>query len=1176
VPIFDTYRTRCLDATFPSPISHKNHLQDKKMPDRKSAPQESKKNSKKKSPFSKKKKNKSAQKSKKPQRRDATLSRFNPAQTPTTPQLIDLALPQPAPAWATTNPSASTPTSGATIGDQRARQPSPWNTTQPSPNAPTQSTPVIGQGRSSQQPQPWSTTQPSPAPLGQRPTIGANRSAPAPLTPTPFIDFDAPDANLTSAPDLVDLSPLSLPSPAQDEPDHTTTQNLNSTVNDSSLSNLSPSNTFNYNAKNTQAFQSFNSDFSNSDFSSSNFSSSSSINAEDTSSSIGPVDAQQQQTGDAALAPVQKQIRENHKLAVQHEYTNPDDATRIALTENEQRSTGWSVLPMFKDNLEVDKLGGYKYGVNWKVQYHFDDTDQIMKGRGTTQDHNRGDFLLELQNNKFVWAGGEKKGQDADTSDSGIISQRLNENWIRMAKSLAMLAQQQGKENICKEIIQAAINQDGNLCKNYIPSSFDSLSPDLSPEDLAHINKMRIDYDKLIKGQKHEDALAEARKSGDKDKLDELAKVDTSDMNTSFAGLYIFVMNAAGQFFAGESLVGIQHHSSFLGGGAVAAAGEIRINGGIITEISNISGHYRPGPVYLWQACKQLASQGINLANVAVEVACLDEHIPNAAVFLESIDPTEDGRLFKNEFALKQISKHLESLNQSPPEDNAHSTAQNATAEGSPASNYTDAPKQSNYTDAPKQSNYTDIPKQSNYTDIPKQSNYTDMPKQSNYTDMPKQSNYTDIPKQSNYTDIPKQSNYIVTPSNTPAQQRSTSSSSPTTSTSSSSLSSSSSYHAPSYDHKTPLKTALTPDVQRAHQNKEADAHTLLKRNLRNGAAEIAQPDRVGLSANEEASTGWALLPMLSDEIKLDKGETTDNWSVKYHFEDPGQIVQSRGKEQDTNRNDFLLKLTDGKFSWAGGENKDKSVSTASGGFVSQRYFGNFERMAASLSLLASKHGDTKLALSLSKLKEKGNRTVTEVGQALDTLTPQASPEDVAHLNKMRADYDQLVNGNNHINAIANAKTKENNEEELAALAKVDTSNMNLSFTGIYIFVMNAAGQFFAGESLVGIQHHSSFLAGGAVAAAGEVRINDGVLSEISNVSGHYKPGPAYLWQACKQLEAQGINLESVQVEVATLIPSIPHAKAFLDALDPSTLDINVFDNAQAIAHLNTYFSAQT
>jgi hypothetical protein len=57
----------------------------------------------------------------------------------------------------------------------------------------------------------------------------------------------------------------------------------------------------------------------------------------------------------------------------------------------------------------------------------------------------------------------------------------------------------------------------------------------------------------------------------------------------------IFVMGEDGTLYLSKySEVGKFHHSSFLGGKPISAAGEIIIEKGIIKEVNNASGHYKP------------------------------------------------------------------------------------------------------------------------------------------------------------------------------------------------------------------------------------------------------------------------------------------------------------------------------------------------------------------------------------------------------------------------------------------------------------------------------------------------------------------------------------------------------------------------------------------------------
>ncbi|MEQ1750590.1 MAG: hypothetical protein ABL974_14280 [Prosthecobacter sp.] len=92
-----------------------------------------------------------------------------------------------------------------------------------------------------------------------------------------------------------------------------------------------------------------------------------------------------------------------------------------------------------------------------------------------------------------------------------------------------------------------------------------------------------------------------------------------------------------------------------------------------------------------------------------------------------------------------------------------------------------------------------------------------------------------------------------------------------------------------------------------------------------------------------------------------------------------------------------------------------------------------------------------------------------------------------------------------------------------------------------HIFVMDGEGEVFAKEAQAALNqkdetgrgvhvHHSSFLAGEAVAGAGEMKIDDtGFLKEVTDRSGHYKPGEAQTAQTLGALEEKGVNLNNVK-----------------------------------------------
>lgn len=75
---------------------------------------------------------------------------------------------------------------------------------------------------------------------------------------------------------------------------------------------------------------------------------------------------------------------------------------------------------------------------------------------------------------------------------------------------------------------------------------------------------------------------------------------------------------------------------------------------------------------------------------------------------------------------------------------------------------------------------------------------------------------------------------------------------------------------------------------------------------------------------------------------------------------------------------------------------------------------------------------------------------------------------------------------------------------------------------GKYIFVMDPQGRIFAGAPRIFEFHHSSFLAGSKVAAAGEIEVASGMLLMHDNNSGHYKPTDMHNDQFVNELKERG------------------------------------------------------
>lgn len=96
-------------------------------------------------------------------------------------------------------------------------------------------------------------------------------------------------------------------------------------------------------------------------------------------------------------------------------------------------------------------------------------------------------------------------------------------------------------------------------------------------------------------------------------------KFHTGMMQThvSGKGWAIFIMAPDNSIYSHSHKVGAFHHSSFLSGGAIQAAGEIAVDNGRIVAINNKSGHYRPDSASMVRILFWLRHHGVDLHHVA-------------------------------------------------------------------------------------------------------------------------------------------------------------------------------------------------------------------------------------------------------------------------------------------------------------------------------------------------------------------------------------------------------------------------------------------------------------------------------------------------------------------------------------------------------------------------------
>jgi len=136
---------------------------------------------------------------------------------------------------------------------------------------------------------------------------------------------------------------------------------------------------------------------------------------------------------------------------------------------------------------------------------------------------------------------------------------------------------------------------------------------------------------------------------------------------------------------------------------------------------------------------------------------------------------------------------------------------------------------------------------------------------------------------------------------------------------------------------------------------------------------------------------------------------------------------------------------------------------------------------------------------------------------------------------------------------------------------KFDTENLVTHFggKGWAIYVMSDTGNIHASSHSVGYRHHSSLLAGANVAGAGEMRVLQGKLVNISNKSGHYAPAAAHLLQVLHVLRKRRVSLMHTHVSfrTATSAQEFSSVDAFLQSLKAAGMETD-YDWVKMIRYL--------
>lgn len=168
----------------------------------------------------------------------------------------------------------------------------------------------------------------------------------------------------------------------------------------------------------------------------------------------------------------------------------------------------------------------------------------------------------------------------------------------------------------------------------------------------------------------------------------------------------------------------------------------------------------------------------------------------------------------------------------------------------------------------------------------------------------------------------------------------------------------------------------------------------------------------------------------------------------------------------------------------------------------------------------------------------KANHKVQEIH---DPAVEVAAAKNYKTKNMMAKYEGEHLDGNKQWRHVSpNAKVKYLTPEELGRTklffrdgkaydAKGSLFDTSSAPGGRATFVMDALGDFYASDKArEGYFHHSSFMAGKPVAAAGEIESTEGILTAVSDRSGHYEPESELLENAMKELEGKGVEMKYV------------------------------------------------
>ncbi len=183
----------------------------------------------------------------------------------------------------------------------------------------------------------------------------------------------------------------------------------------------------------------------------------------------------------------------------------------------------------------------------------------------------------------------------------------------------------------------------------------------------------------------------------------------------------------------------------------------------------------------------------------------------------------------------------------------------------------------------------------------------------------------------------------------------------------------------------------------------------------------------------------------------------------------------------------------------------------------------------------------------------KKHANLSNLEYLLEALDPDHRLEDTDGLGRVAQTWSNSTSDEYFFDWLANPKIKpyippmsrvayfdeeQRKDYELKLGPTITYVKSNKVLEGDNLYALSQSNHFYASNSKniwndnEQLIHHSSFMAGQAVKAAGHIKFGSpGQLAKIDLVSGHYKPKPEYMKNALRVLKRAGVNLNEVMAE---------------------------------------------